>query len=77
MRKIWKYLQQSDLRKGTKNRVFIAFVTMSMSMIGAAAWLLIGRLFLPQMEWLLCFIGYSGVYAGLFGSILYLYNHEF
>ena len=77
MKKLWLFLEESALEEKNKNTVFIVISVTMANLLGAALWLLIGRLLLPGTEWLLCFMGYSGVFAGLIGSILYLYNHEF
>lgn len=37
----------------------------------------VGRLFLPGIDWLICFMGYPAMFIGLLGGTLYLYNHEF
>ncbi len=77
MKKIWMLLELSSLKKENKNIVFVTSSIILSVCLGAILWLLIGRLFLPQLIWLLCFMGYPGVVVGFFGSTFYLYNNEF
>lgn len=46
-------------------------------MVGVVVWMVLGKLLFPGVLWMMCFIGYPGIFAGFFGGIIYLYNHEF
>lgn len=77
MRKIWKLLNVSGLTRGEKNGIFILLSILLSALLGALGYLVIGRILLPGRVWFVCFVGYSAVFGGFFGSILYLFNHEF
>ncbi len=77
MKALWTYINGLKTMKSRKNRLYVTSLVLINTLIGAAAWLLLGRLFLPAIEWLLCFMGYPAVLVGLFGGLMYLYNHEF
>ena len=77
MKQLWNVVNGLDVRKDSKARVFLWLLAVANILIGAGLWLLIGRIFLPGIEWLICFMGYPAIFIGFFGGILYLYNHEF
>lgn len=77
MKKLWTALAETHLTASAKSRWFIALMVIGTSALGGILWLLFGRIFLAEVSWLLCFIGYPGVFWGFFGSVVYLYNHEF
>jgi hypothetical protein len=77
MKQLWNVVNGLDVRKDSKARVFLWLLAVANILIGAGLWLLIGRIFLPGTEWLICFMGYPAIFIGFFGGILYLYNHEF
>ncbi len=77
MKRTWKWVNSLKVKKGTKVRLFLWIQTLINIMIGAVLWLLVGRLFLPGIDWLICFMGYPAMFIGLLGGTLYLYNHEF
>ncbi|MGN0702075.1 MAG: hypothetical protein ACI4KL_02725 [Lentihominibacter sp.] len=74
---IWNRINNFNINDSVKNRLFIMLMCILYGMAGGVVWLIIGRAFLPEVYWGLCFIGYPVVLGGLFGGILYLYNHEF
>jgi hypothetical protein len=40
-------------------------------------WLLIGtHLFDGRFDWALCFVGYSGLIAGFWRGILFIFSHD-
>ena len=77
MRILWSIVNAFKVKRIIKIRLFLSFLVVKNIAIGAGIWLLIGRLFLPGIDWLICFIGYPAIFLGFFGGILYLYNHEF
>ncbi len=77
MKKLWNVINQLRAGKSMKNRIYLMLLILINIIIGGAIWLLIGRLLLPGIEWLICFMGYPAVFIGFFGGVLYLYNHEF
>ncbi len=77
MKKLWNVINELKLMKTMKSRLYIASLVLINITIGGAIWLIIGRFFLPGIEWLFCFMGYPAVFGGLLGGVLYLYNHEF
>lgn len=77
LRMIWNRINQLDMKKAAKNRIFLWIQILVNMVIGAVLWALVGRLFLPGIDNLICFMGYPAVFIGFFGGTLYLYNHEF
>lgn len=77
MRKIWNGVNERNISKEMKNRLYLVSLVLVNMLPGALVWFTVGRLFLPEIEWFLCFVGYPAVFFGFFGGVLYLYNHEF
>jgi len=77
MKQLWNVINGFDARKDAKARLFLWLLVFANILIGVILWLLIGRIFLPGIEWLICFMGYPAMFIGLFGGLIYLYNHEF
>lgn len=77
MKKLWNIINRLETKKSMKNKLYLASLIFVNFVIGGAIWLLIGRLLLPGIDWLICFMGYPGIIIGFFGGVLYLYNHDF
>ena len=90
MKRLWNVINEMKIKKEIKNKLYLGVLiainivkimlfdyTAFGTFLGAGLWLLIGRIFLPGTEWLICFMGYPAIFIGFFGGILYLYNHEF
>ena len=77
MKRLWNAIKETKISKATKNKLYLGVLIAINVLIGGGAWLLLGRLILPGIDWLLCFMGYPAIFIGFFGGILYLYNHEF
>ena len=77
MERLWNAINETKISKATKNKLYLGVLIAINVLIGGGAWLLLGRLILPGIDWLLCFMGYPAIFIGFFGGILYLYNHEF
>ena len=77
MKRLWNAINETKISKATKNKLYLGVLIAISVLIGGGAWLLLGRLVLPGIDWLLCFMGYPAIFIGFFGGILYLYNHEF
>ena len=77
MKRLWNVVNGLDSRSDVKTKIFLWIWVLANIGIGAGLWLMFGRLFLPEIEWIFCFMGYPAIFIGFFGGILYLYNHEF
>lgn len=77
MEKLWMTINGCRLKKSVKGLAFLSMLIVICIMTGALLWASIGRIFLPETSWMLCFMGYPAVLIGFFGGILYLYNHDF
>lgn len=77
MKRLWNVINEMKVKKVMKNKLYLGAMIFINIVIGAAIWLTLGRMILPGIDWLLCFMGYPAIFAGFFGGILYLYNHEF
>lgn len=77
MRTLWELVNKLDVSVIGKNHVFIFCLAIVSGLIGAIVWFLLGKIFLPDISWFICFVGYPCVFIGYFGGVIYLYNHEF
>lgn len=77
MKRLWNVINEMNIKKKIKNKLYIGVLIAINIVMGGVAWLLFGRLVLPEIEWLFCFMGYPAIFIGFFGGMLYLYNHEF
>lgn len=74
MNAIWLRIDNLKFSLEVKIKLFIFIMTIIMVILGGIVWMLVGHIFLPGVVWLICFMGYSGVGFGMFGSVIYLYN---
>ena len=77
MKTLWNMVNQIHIKNTWKNNLFLVLFILINMVMGACAWLLLGRLILPGTDWLLCFMGYPAVFVGLFGGVIYLYRNQF
>ncbi|MDY3110176.1 MAG: hypothetical protein SOW50_08670 [Lachnospiraceae bacterium] len=77
MKTLWNMVNQIDVKNTWKNNLFLVLFILINMVLGACAWLLLGRLILPGTDWLLCFMGYPAIFVGLFGGVIYLYRNQF
>ena len=77
MKTLWNMVNQIHIKNTSKNNLFLVLFILINMVLGACAWLLLGRLILPGTDWLLCFMGYPAVFVGLFGGVIYLYRNQF
>ncbi len=76
MKSLWKRINKLNMKKSTKQKLFLTLWSLVCTAVGALAWVTVGRLFLPGIEWLLCFMGYPAMLVGLLGGIIYVGNHD-
>ena len=77
MKTLWNMVNQIHIKNTWKNNLFLVLFILINMVLGACAWLLLGRLILPGTDWLLCFMGYPAVFVGLLGGVIYLYRNQF
>ena len=77
MKTLWNMVNQIHIKNTWKTNLFLVLFILINMVLGACAWLLLGRLILPGTDWLLCFMGYPAVFVGLFGGVIYLYRNQF
>lgn len=77
MKKLWTMINELKIKKRMKNKLYLVLMILLNVSIGGLIWLAFGRLILPGIDCLLCFMGYPAIFVGFFGGILYLFNHEF
>ncbi len=77
MKRIWNVIDGFNIGKNFKNRLYIGLLIVVNTVLGGLIWLLFGRMVLPGIDWLLCFMGYPAIFVGLIGGTLYLCDHEF
>lgn len=73
MKKLWTVINEMKISKQTKNKLFLGLLILINMALGGVIWLLVGRLLLPGIEWLWCFMGYPAIFIGFFGGIYFLY----
>ncbi|MCR5747622.1 MAG: hypothetical protein K6G03_07925 [Lachnospiraceae bacterium] len=71
---IWNIVGSLRLKNAVKKKLFVLIMVFINILAGALVWYLAGRIFLPQTEWLLCFMGYPAFFIGFFGGNIFLYN---
>ena len=72
MKRLWNVVNGLDSRSDVKTKIFLWIWVLANIGIGAGLWLLFGRLFLLEIEWIFCFMGYPAIFIGFFGGIV---NH--
>lgn len=77
MKTLWNMVNQIHIKNTWKYNLFLLLFIIINLVLGACAWLLLGRLILPGTDWLLCFMGYPAIFVGLFGGVIYLYRNQF
>lgn len=77
MRLLWTRIGGLKISTASKNRLFLGLVILLGALAGALVWLILGRLWLPGTEWLLCFAGIPAILWGFMGGMIYLFNHDF
>lgn len=77
MKQTWKMVNRMKLTKDDKNGLFLFLMIVESAVIGMLVWIFLARYILPEIAWLLVFIGYPSVFVGFFGGALYLYRHDF
>lgn len=77
MKTLWNVVNELNIENTMKNKIYLGLLILMNIVIGGALWWLLGRIFLPGIDWLLCFMGYPAIFVGFIGGVLYLYNHEF
>lgn len=77
MKILWNRINKLNMGNESKNKMFLAIMVMIYSLIGSLVWMMVGRIFLPNIEWLICFAGYPAVCIGFIGGTAFLYQNEF
>ncbi len=77
MKMLWKAVNRSNASPDDKFRMYILARTVLFAVLGIILWAAAGKKYLPGAVMLLCFAGYPAMLGGVFGGILYLYNHDF
>ncbi|RHV34749.1 hypothetical protein DXB54_05145 [Coprococcus sp. OM04-5BH] len=72
--KIWNLLDKNACDKPRKEKIFLVCYMLFCAVVGALTWLAVGRFIFSGLPWLICFIGYPGIFIGFFGGILYIYQ---
>lgn len=57
MKRLWNAINETKISKATKNKLYLGVLIAINVLIGGGAWLLLGRLVLPGIDWLLCLWG--------------------
>lgn len=76
MKTIWNYLNKRNLSTRKKTRIFLLCTTLFFSLTGLLVWFFLHFFVLATLSWAVCFMGYPGLFLGLWGGILFLYRQE-
>ncbi len=71
---IWNRINNTSFEEKTKQTLFLILNVILCSVIGAAAWLVLGHVFLSNIAGLIEFIGYAAFFGGIFGGLIFLYR---
>ena len=72
---IWNYVNKLNLKPKTRQRLFLAAVSLLWGLVGALLWVLLGsKIFPGRIDWMLCFIGYPAVILGFLSGIYYIFK---
>ena len=52
MKKLWTIVNQLSIKREMKNRLFILFWMLLSAMMGGALWVVLGRIFLPEISYI-------------------------
>lgn len=77
MKTLWTFINGFEIKISRKNGLYLVILILVNLLIGGLLWGLIGRHFLPGVDWLICFMGYPAVLVGFMGGTFYLFSHEF
>ena len=77
MKPMWNVIAEQKMQKETKTALFIGSMILITALSGFFVWLVLGKIWFPKIDEMLCFIGYPMMLIGCFGSTCYLYQHEF
>ncbi|MBO7453260.1 MAG: hypothetical protein J6U54_23255, partial [Clostridiales bacterium] len=58
---IWNVINEMKIKKEIKNKLYLGVLIAINIVMGGVAWLWFGRLVLPGIDWLLCFMGYPAI----------------
>ena len=72
---LWNMIDKRSWSLEAKQRIFLILSIIVSGLFGSMIWLLIGRWFLPDIGWGICFAGYPAVFTGFYRGILFLYRH--
>ena len=77
MNKLWIMINALEINRKNKNRLFLSILIIINIFVGATIWIIAGRLLLPGVYGLICFMIYPAYFIGFMGGAFYLYKHEF
>ena len=77
MKSLWNTINKLHLTRECKIKLFLLFHTVICGLVGVLLWIPIHFYALNSAPWFFFFMGYPAVFIGVFGGIIYLYNHEF
>lgn len=77
MKKLWNIVNKMKIKRSNKVKSFLLLSMLINVCLAIVLGFVFKKIFLIETKWLLCFIAYLVVFIGLFGSIFYLFNHEF
>ncbi len=76
MKKLWIYIDKTDLNADAKYRLACAILASASALLGLLIWLVLRNWVLSDTQWMFCFIGYPAIISTL---VVFFYgcNHEF
>lgn len=72
MEKLWNWVDSKQISEDSKNRLFLLLNCLKYGFLGYVVWVVISFVAFNNVIWAICFTGYSGLFIGYFGGILFL-----
>ena len=72
MSRLWKWIDEKNISKEVKAKLFLFVNSIMFGVIGLVLWVIVSGFGLNSWDWALCFIGYPGFFIGYIGGFVFL-----
>lgn len=74
MERLWDTLGNHGLSAKRRSILFLALNILKFALIGLFAWIAVSSYRKLGIDWLICFVGYPGFFAGYLRGVFFLWN---
>ena len=74
MERLWDALGNRSLSVRKRSILFLILNTLKFAMIGLLFWIAVSSYQKLGIDWLICFMGYPGFFAGYLRGVFFLWN---